>query len=94
MIEASVGKEKRSDFHHLSFDRKICIDFKHKNAIRERDSSKQWFYKFLRLGNVSILIWTRQALKNILRENPISGWSGRVLGTCLSKLKALGSPWA
>ena len=64
-----------------------------KNAIRERDSSKQWFYEFGRLGNVSILIWTRETLKNILRENPISGWSGRVLGTCLSKLKALGCPW-
>ena len=64
-----------------------------KNAIRERDSSKQWFYEFGRLGNVSILIWTRETLKNILRENPISGWSGRSLGTCFSKLKALESPW-
>ena len=33
MIEAPVGKEKRSDFHHLSFVGKICIDLKHKSTV-------------------------------------------------------------
>ena len=54
MIEAPVGKEKRSDFHHLSFIGKICIDFRHNQGLTDRFSFRNEFYlQWNGLGNLN-----------------------------------------
>ena len=44
MIEAPVGKKKRSDFHHLGFVGKICIDLRHEQGLTDRFSFRNGFY--------------------------------------------------